>query len=181
MIRRLLSLGTLILTATLAVFFSVTVANAQGPLSESQREEIRTNCTTIKNDISQLQASDALLRVNRGQVYESIRSSLMETFNTRLSNNNLDTRGLSVVTNRYGAALDDFRTNYQTYERQLTAALRIDCTEDPDGFHFAVENARTERATLNRTVARLHQVMDDYRNAVGDFRTNFARVAGEDS
>lgn len=179
--RRSLIVSALLMTATMAVFLSVSAVQAQGPLSDTQREQIRTNCTTIKSDISQLQASDALLRVNRGQVYESIRARLMDTFNARLSSNGLDARGLTVVTNRYDAALKDFRTNYQTYERQLTSALRIDCTEDPDGFHFAVENARIERAVLNRTVLRLHQVMDDYRNAVSDFRTNFARTAGEDS
>jgi len=181
MIRRVLIVMVLLVAATTAVFIGVTTANAQAPLSEAQREQIRSNCTTIKSDISQLQASDALLRVNRGQVYESIRSKLMDPLNTRLDNNGLDERGLVVVTNRYDATLSDFRDNYQSYERQLTSALRIDCTVDPDGFHFAVENARVERVTLNRTVAQLHQLMDDYRNAVSDFRTNFARVSEENS
>ena len=177
---RRLALTTLMLAVvTASLFVGIQSARAEGPLTESQREQIRSNCTTIKSDMSQLQASDALLRVNRGQVYESIGSRLMDTFNARLSSNNLDVRGLTVVSNRYDAALTDFRTNYQTYERQLSSALRIDCTQDPDGFHIAVENARTQRATLNRTVGRLHQVMDDYRNAVTDFRTNFVRTQAE--
>lgn len=180
MTRRLLAVAAIMLIATGVVLFGVQTTQAQATLSDEQRERIRTNCVTIKNTLNQLKVSDALLRVNRGQIYESMSSKLMDNFNARVSNNNLDNHGLVAVSSGYDSALNNFRSDYQTYERQLSSATRIDCTEDPDGFHFAIQNARTLREEVNSDVQRLHEYIDDYRSAVNDFRLNFERTNGED-
>ncbi len=178
---RILIVGLSLVIATAVLLVGIRSASAQTPLTDEQRSLIRTNCVSIKNTLNQLKVSDALLRVNRGQVYESMRSKLMDRFNSRLSSKSLDNRGVSVVTSNYASSLDTFRLNYVSYERQLTSAIRIDCTDDPDSFHASLLLAREKRAIVHQDINRLHQLIDDYRNAAGDFRLNFERVSGEGS
>jgi hypothetical protein len=148
-------------------------------LSGDQISRIQANCLSIKGSLNQLHASDALLRVNRGQIYESVGTKLMNSFNSRLSNNSLDNKGLVVVTNQYQTALATFRTDYQSYEQQLSATIRIDCTKEPTTFHNALLDARIKRNTVHEDVTRLNQYIDDYRTAINDFMLNFERVTGK--
>ena len=174
---RLLLVGLVLTVATAGVFVGIQRVSAQTTLTEAQRAAIRTNCVSIKNTLNQLKVSDALLRVNRGQVYESMRSKLMDRFNSRLESKSFDNRGVLVVTGSYISTLDFFRLNYVTYERQLASTIRIDCTQDPDSFRSALQLAREKRTLVHDDVNRLHALIDDYRNAAGDFRLNFERVS----
>ncbi|MBC7459497.1 hypothetical protein H7200_02160 [Candidatus Saccharibacteria bacterium] len=166
-----------IISAALLSFVAINDTSA-AELTDEQANRISANCTSIKNSLNQLHASDALLRVNRGQVYESMGTKLMNNFNARLGGKSLDNKGLVAVTDSYQSALATFRTDYQIYERQLSVALRIDCTKEPRTFHAAVEDARIKRATVHDDVLRLHEYIDDYRSAVSGFILNFERVTG---
>jgi len=174
------ALSTLAVVAALTVLFglSAQTAHAQSTsLTSEQIDHIRSNCTTIKSTLNQLHASDALLRVNRGQVYESMASKLMGPFNSRLSNNRLDARATSAVTTSYRTALDAFRSNYKSYEEKLSSAIRIDCFNQPELFYNTIEQARINRAKVHDDVLKLHRSIDDYRSAVGDFLLNFERIS----
>lgn len=171
-----------IIGAIAALFVSIaglTATSAQSTLTSEQSKRISANCVSIKNTLNQLHASDALLRVNRGQIYETMNTKLMDRFNARLQSNSLDATGTLAVTNSYRSALATFRTDYQAYERQLSAAIRVDCSEKPAEFHAAIEDARSKREKVHNDVIRLHRYIDDYRSAVNDFFINFQRVAGE--
>lgn len=148
-------------------------------LSDEQTGRIQANCLSIKGSLTQLHASDALLRVNRGQIYESVGTKLMNNFNSRLGSNGLDNKGLTAVADQYQTALTTFRTDYQAYEKQLSTTIKIDCTKDPIGFHDALIDARTKRETVHTDVQHLHQYIDDYRSAVNDFMLNFERVTSK--
>lgn len=174
------ALSTLATVAAVTVLFvlSAQTANAQSTsLTAEQIEHIRSNCTTIKSTLNQLHASDALLRVNRGQVYESMASKLMDPFNSRLGNNRLDARATSAVTESYRSALDTFRKNYKEYEEKLASAIRINCANEPELFYNTIEQARVNRAKVHDDVTKLHRYIDDYRSAVGDFLLNFERIS----
>lgn len=171
------SLAALVLLPVL----TVNKVEAQAFLSDDQLRRIVANCTSAKSTLNQLHASDALLRVNRGQLYESLANRLMNNFNNRLSSNSLDAKGLLLVTTNYKAGLETFRSSYQTYERQLSAALRIDCTKQPADFYVATEDAREKRTKVHENVLKLHQYIDDYRSAVNDFFINYQRVTKDNS
>lgn len=166
-----------IVTASLVSVFALKPIYAE-ELSPDQSSRIQANCLSIKGSLNQLHASDALLRVNRGQIYESVGTKLMNSFNSRLSNNGLDNKGLVSVANEYQTALTTFRTDYQQYEQQLSATIKIDCTKEPAAFHNALEDARTKRSKVHDDVLHLNQYIDDYRSAVSDFMLNFQRVTG---
>ena len=177
MMRALLAF---ISVAALAVFFGVfaQTAHAQSTaLTPEQLQHIKSNCTSIKSTLNQLHVSDALLRVNRGQVYESMASRLMDPFNSRLGNNRLDAKATSVVTTNYRSALDTFRNDYKDYEEKLSSALRVDCTSQPELFYTTIEQARVLRTKVHTDVNKLHRYIDDYRSAVGDFLLNYERLS----
>jgi len=165
----LMSMGFLALTTH-------TSATAED-LSPEQIKLVKLNCISAKSSLTQLHASDALLRVNRGQVYESMASKLMDNFNTRLNNNSLDSKAMTTVTSNYRTALNTFRSDYIAYEEKLSAALRVDCNAQPNTFYATVQDARKLRDTVHQDVARLHRLIDDYRSSVGDFLLNYERLS----
>lgn len=146
-------------------------------LTPEQTERVKLNCVSIKNTLSQLHASDALLRVNRGQVYESMASKLMDTFNTRLANNRLDNKAMTTVTSNYRTALNNFRLDYIAYEQKLSDAIKTDCATQPNTFHTTLEEARTLRKKVHEDVIKLHRYIDDYRTSVSDFLLNYERIS----
>ena len=146
-------------------------------LTPDQAAKVKSNCVSIKNSLSQLHASDALLRVNRGQVYESVAAKLMDTFNDRLSSNRLDNKAMTTVTVSYRSALTTFRSDYIAYEQKLSEAIRIDCASQPNTFHTAIEEARELRSKVHEDVLRLHRLIDDYRSSVSGFLINFERIS----
>lgn len=151
---------------------------AQSSLTADQLQLIKDNCVSIKSTLNQLHVSDALLRVNRGQIYEAVGTKLMDKFNGRLTSNGQDATGTLLVAANYRTTLTSFQNDYIVYERQLSDTLKIDCTSQPAEFSDAIDSARTKRAQLHSDVNALRQYIDDYRSAVNDFLINFQRVKG---
>ncbi len=173
MIRRLIFLLAFSSLALLGIY-GASSANAQTVvLTDTEINLIKENCHSVKNTLNQLHASDALLRVNRGQVYEALLVRMIEPFNSRLGNNRLDNRATSTIAANYKSALDTFRTDYRLYEQKLSDAMRIDCVAEPATFHRLLQEARENRKQVNTSVQKLHRVVNDYRSAVEDFLINY--------
>lgn len=155
------------------------VVSAQGtPMTDEQIGRIRTSCVSAKNTLNQLHASDALLRVNRGQLYESMTTKLMARFNSRADSNHFDVKDLTTVTQTYGEALTTFRDDYKSYEVQLTATLAVDCLKEPVSFYDAVALTRVKRAQVHVDVVKLHQSIDAYKAAFDAFVVNLNKTNG---
>lgn len=168
-----LAFVTLMSLSTVAIFFSVTSAQTP-PMTEEQISRIRNNCINAKNTLNQLHASDALLRVNRGQLYLSMSTKLMTVFNSRVESNRYSAKDLIAATNNYGTALTTFQSDYKIYEQEMSKALRIDCSKEPVAFYDSVAAARTMRAQVHADVIRLHTYIDEYRAHVDTFNTTFS-------
>lgn len=158
-----------VISVLCAVAFIGTIHAQSASMSDGQIARIRASCVGAKSTLAQLHASDALLRVNRGQIYESMSTKLMSRFNDRASSNHYDISGLLSATQNYGTMLTTFRADYQTYEEQLSNALNIDCTKEPVAFYDAVSLARTLRSQVHVDVTRLHQYIDDYDTVLNVF------------
>lgn len=149
-------------------------ASAQSiPMTDQQIKLIRDSCVSTKNTLNQLHSSDALLRVNRGQTYESISTKLMERFNSRIVSNSLNNTSLLLITSSYGTTLDSFRADYINYEKQLTLAINIDCSKQPVAFYDAVALARIGRDQVHIDVLKLNQFIDQYGAAVDQFDKDY--------
>ena len=162
------------LTLLVGLLPIVKVAADTSTLTSEQVKTVKTNCLSAKNTLDQLHASDALLRVNMGQMYESLETKLMVGFDGRVSNNKLDNSKLKVITNTYSATLDGFRADYIAYENQLSAATSIDCIKQPAAFYDAVGKAREGRSQVHNDVVKLNQLIDQYQAALNDFQAAYA-------
>jgi hypothetical protein len=167
----------LVVCLTLATIFSgmslLGVAAQGNEMTDQQIKLISNNCLSAKNTLNQLHVSDALLRVNMGQMYESMSTKLMDRFNSRVTNNNFNNIDLVSTTKSYGLMLDTFRLDYKTYEEQLSSALAIDCTKQSVAFYDAVSVTRTERDQVHTDVVKLNQYIDQYQSAVNQFEKDY--------
>lgn len=137
-------------------------AAAEPPLSDAHLNKIRLNCVEVQSSLTQLHASDALLRVNRGQLFESISTKLMAPFNSRVALNKLDGSGLLGTTVEYERALSSFRNDYKSYEEDLAAALAIDCQAKPAEFYHLINSARRGRELVHGDVLALQKYIKQY-------------------
>lgn len=165
---RLIIFG-LLTSALISGVYIVSVSAENSTSTDAQIARIRANCVTVKSTLNQLHASDALLRVNRGQLYESMATKLMSRFNSRVDNNNLDSTNLTAITNDYTVALNTFRADYQNYEEQLSTALGIDCNKEPISFYDSVASSRLKRTQVHTDVVILNQHIADYSAAFDAF------------
>lgn len=146
----------------LTSFSAVKVSAEDAVLSDQQIDHIKANCVTVKNTLNQLHASDALLRVNRGQLYESIGTKLMERFTNRVNHNAIDNQGLTFVTGEYQKALNSFRTNYSNYEKTLSVAIDTNCKVNPKDFYHSTQKARSLRLIVHDDTVKLNNLIDNY-------------------
>lgn len=170
-------------TMFLAVLTLITYPNfvSSVNLTDEQVIQVKNNCVTVTSTLNQLHASDALLRVNSGQIYESLSTKLMDKFNSRIANNHYGNSTLVSITTNYKTTLDTFRRDYINYEEQLTRALDTDCESQPVAFYDAVASARVKRVLVYADVAKLNQYIEDYKAAVAQFELDYQAVnAGAD-
>jgi len=140
------------------------LAHAQAaPMTETHIERIRSNCVEAQSTLTQLHASDAGLRVNRGQLYELISTKLMAPFNSRVALNRLNGASLVTVATSYESQLAAFRTLYQQYEEAMSGTLRINCKNQPVAFYDSVNDTRTKRKKVNESTLLLQQTVEQYK------------------
>lgn len=170
---------SLLLAAAIAGVSFARVSAEDSRMSDQHIENIRSNCVTAKNTLHQLHASDALLRVNMGQLYELMTTKLMDRFNSRLDSNNYDESSLKAVTKAYNQKLDVFRNDYKAYEVQLSSALKIDCSDQPVAFYDAVALSRDKRNQVHVDASRLNQFLGDYQTAMNTFEKDYQSKQGD--
>jgi hypothetical protein len=153
--------------------FNVTAAT----MTEAHIEHIRSNCVSAKDSLNRLHTSDALLRVNAGQLYESLGAKLIASFNNRVAINKLDGTHLVNITTNYEQELTSFRQSYIVYERQLAAVIEIDCRKQPVTFYDAVAKVRAKRMAVYNNVTRLQGYIDNYSAEFTEFSANYTAAA----
>jgi len=161
-----LAIVTALFAVLLTVFLPLSqVVRAQEgtPMTEAHIERIRANCVEAQSVLRRLHASDGLLRVNRGQLYELISTKLMAPMNGRIAFNKLDSMGLVATTADYERQLDAFRLKYKEYEESMSSVLEMDCTNQPVAFYDKVNETREKREKVNQATLLLHQTIADYR------------------
>jgi len=142
---------------------------AQEYLPENQVNQIRQNCVRAQSVLNQLHATDALLRTNRGQIYELISTKLMAPLNSRIALNRLGGLKLAASTLEYDKQLTTFRSSYQQYEESMSETLEINCKEQPLFFYDSVKTTREKRQKLHEDADQLNALLRVYKNDFEDF------------
>lgn len=154
-----------------AAIVSVMVSGADNkPLSDAHIANIRANCVEAQTSLSQLHASDGLMRVNRGQLYESISTKLIAPLNSRLILNRIEPGNLLTLATKYDQQLQTFRNDYQAYEVAMSRTLSFNCVKEPSLFYDSLVDAREKRQ-------KTHDAAQDLQKVVIEFGEEFKVLA----
>lgn len=166
----------LILCAIIGGGFAIsTAARAEttAPMTEEHIARIKNNCISAQTALTQLHASDALMRVNRGQLYESISTRLMVPFNGRIAKYTQYNVALVEVASAYDSELTEFRSSYKLYEEAMSRTLKIDCQNQPVSFYDGVADTRAKRQVTHEHVLALQSKITAYKAEFEIFAKNF--------
>lgn len=140
----------------------ITLANIVVPAGAVPSDNvIRANCQSIQSVLSQIEKTDAALRINRGRIYNEV-LDLFYAMNSRLASNKISAPELVSITSDFDSQLADFRDDYNDYDDDLNELIVAECQDDPGDFYNQLINVRDERAKLNDEIASLDQLVDDY-------------------
>ena len=154
--RILIAIAILAVATSGAFLWQASVQAQDAPLmTEAHIAKIRSNCVEAQSTLNQLHTSDALLRVNQGQLYELISTKLMAPFNARVTLNKIDGTKMIDVSNDYDRELAAFRINYKAYEEAMSRTLKINCLNQPVAFYDSVNEARTKRKITHANILNL--------------------------
>lgn len=81
-------------------------------LSNDQAENLKANCSSIKNSLKQIQNSDRNTRISIGYTYQTILADFITPLNVRLIKNNSSDPSLSQIQNQFVALREDFNHKY---------------------------------------------------------------------
>lgn len=165
-----------IVAATLiggAAFGVSAQAEDAAPMTDAHIARIRANCVDAQATLFQLHASDAGLRVNRGQIYESISTKLMAPFNIRLVLNRIDAASLVTTAAEYERQLQAFRNQYQQYDVAMATTLKMNCVNQPVAFYDSVVDTRKKRQLTHETTVELQKTIQKYSDEVDALAKNF--------
>lgn len=174
--NRIYLITTLLAAMIIGGFVVTYVAAAEDstPMTEEHIARIRENCVDAQSSLFQLHASDAGLRVNRGQIYESMATKLMAPFNSRLVLNRVSDESLLSTASVYEEQLQAFRQQYQQYEQAMSATLRMNCVNQPVAFYDSVTDTREKRRLTHETALELHKTIRKYGEQVDLYAKNFS-------
>ena len=165
----------LIITFFSVVFFQITTSHADSNApSNEQIENIKTNCSSIKHSLKQVQNSDRNTRVAIGYSYQTILADFMTPLNVRLIKNNLIRPELSEIQNRFTNLREEFNHKYIEYSQELESLINIDCISEPESFYHRLESTRNKRSEvlnlaeqIDSTIANHKSVIENLKNSLG--------------
>jgi hypothetical protein len=155
------------------VFGMAASAEDTVPMTDEHIARIRANCVDAQATLFQLHASDAGLRVDRGQLYESISTKLMAPFNSRIVLNRVSDENLLTTAAEYDKQLIAFRLQYQQYEEAMSASLRMKCVNQPVAFYDSIADTREKRRLTHAATVELHKTILKYGSEVETYAKNF--------
>lgn len=173
--RTLIIAGIVATTLVGGLLFGMPSAQAEdaAPMTDAHIARIKANCVDAQATLFQLHASDAGLRVNRGQIYESLSTKLMTPFNLRMVLNRIDAASLVTAAAEYERQLQAFRNQYQEYDQAMTATLRMNCVKQPVAFYDSVADTRKKRQLTHESTVELHKTIEKYGTEVDALSKNF--------
>lgn len=153
-----------LLGVAVAGFHTVRAANhASDVITDQQIAAIRTRCSDIQATLNRVHESDKVLRVNKGYHYKAvILDKLMTPLNQRIAANQIDGGRLVAIAAEYSRAFGTFDAAYSSYERDLSAAIRIDCTKQPTAFYDQLRLAYDGRKAVSKADAKLIELSKEF-------------------
>jgi hypothetical protein len=136
-------------------------------------ENVRTNCSDIKDTVKRVQNSDRNTRVSLGRTYQQILSDFITPMNVRLVKNNRFDYNLNEIQNSFVSAREEFNRNYIYYGQTLETLLATDCKNNPEDFYGKLIEVRNARKSVAESVKNLEGIIDEHTAAVTELKETF--------
>lgn len=149
----------------LATCYCVAPASA---LSKEEIDAVSSNCSTIKQTLTQLQKVDSRTRTYLGTTYETIVNKFITPLNLRLVRNNRPT--LSDIQSDFSNEQLKFRENYTNYMREMESLVAMDCQAEPERFYEQLVKVRERRAKVRISVESLKKLTEKQYQSVVKLR-----------
>lgn len=133
-------------------------------------DRIRVSCEAVSQNLRRLHTNDSLLRVNIGQIYNSLSVRLMARLNSRLALNRIDSTNLVEITGRFEVELESFRLSYNDYEVALATLIKTNCSSNPTEFYANLLKTRDARSKLAVAVESMNDSVSSYQVEVEQLR-----------
>ncbi len=124
-------------------------------------DAVRAGCLSAKSALSQTEKNDAVLRINRGRIYNEV-SDLLYAMNARISNNRRSAPKLSQITEDFNDELSKFKDTYNKYDDKLVELTKSDCSNAPSDFYSGLVSVRQGRENLKDSVEKLDRLVEEY-------------------
>jgi hypothetical protein len=142
-------------------------------LSEEKAENVRTNCSDIKDTLKRVQNSDRNTRVSLGRSYQQILSDFITPMNVRLVKVNRFDYNLNEIQNHFASAREQFNQDYIHYSQTLETLLATDCKSNPTDFYNKLIETREAREKVAKTIQDLEAIIDEHTEAIKGMKESF--------
>ena len=158
--RNKLSLPLAIASASIVALPALTFATEQSAkLSTDQSAKISANCSSIRQNLKNLQRSDSRARTYFGAIYETFSSKYLKPLNLRLVNNDISNPELVKLQTFFATARSNFSEDFIDYSKTLEELISIDCRLEPEIFYQKLVDARKKRALVAEDVETLNNYL----------------------
>ena len=155
-------------TKLLLIIFVLAIANpvgsafaAEPALTKEQSTKLAESCGTVRQNLKNLQRTDARARTYFGSIYETVSTKYLKPLNLRLVNNDLANSNLLNLQTSVAAARADFVEDFITYSKSLENLIAIDCRLEPENFYKKLLETREKRATVAADVKLLNDFLSN--------------------
>ena len=166
-------IATAFIGAGLVAYTVQAAKDTNSVITDYQISTIRSRCSDIQATLNRIHESDKVLRVNKGYEYKAIMlDKLMTPLNQRIAINQIDGGKLGKIAAEFSQTFSKFDKAYSRYERDLSAAIDIDCTKQPTAFYDQVLLAYVSRQDLHEVDSELIGLAKQFKvEAVAVFKT----------
>ena len=165
--------GFSVISVVLAGLVLVQPTKAETVVTDDLIDKIETNCVENLASLRRLHQTDAFLRNDRGELYQSISKKLMVPLNQRLAANELNGSELVETSADFNKEYTTFYNDYIKYDNAMSQLLDIDCLKEPVTFYTSLLDTRQKRAALNTSDQKLVTYIKQYKAQFDSFRAEF--------
>lgn len=148
---------------TLGSLLSALPASA---LTEDQKSAISANCSTIKQQLKQVQKVDSRTRSYLGTSYEKVISNFVTPLNLRLVKNNRANTSLSDIQTKLVNERKKFSETFVSYSQDLEELINVDCENEPDNFYTKLNSVREKRKNVQSVAGNIRQLIKTHISTV---------------
>ncbi len=156
-IRLFFNYSILLIFCQLVICFSPVLA-----ISKVQKDSIIDNCTNIKENLKNIQKSDARTRIYLGGHYEAVLSKFVIPLNIKLVEKNISSVGLIENQKSLAGMKANFSNDFIKYQQLLEELVTKDCKTEPEGFYNKLVSVREAREVVRRDVAKMRGLISEH-------------------